>query len=219
MRPCASTLESELKPDELECLTALLREGGKLGQHLEIGTAAGGTLWRMMDCFSPEERPPFVVIDPLSYFENQHEVVLQNLRDHGIDPAGVEFRQTTSAAAYAKTEHLGESFDFILIDGNHKLRYVTEDLRWTSRLNPGGYVCLHDCVPKFPGVTLSSGAFLKRNPHYEVVHHVDSLLVIRKNSPSTRPEVSAAQLACAHLRTPLIQLGQSFRKRLAKLRG
>ena len=145
--------------------------------------------------------------------------MLQNLREHGIDPAGVEFRQTTSAETFAATEQLGETFDFILIDGNHKLRCVTEDLRWTSRLNPGGYVCLHDCLPQFPGVTISSRAFLKRNPNYEVVHHVNSLLVLRKQSASPRPEVSALQLAGAHLRTPMIQLGKSVRKRLAKLRG
>jgi len=158
------------------------------------------------------DRPSFV-------FKNHHEVVLQNLREHGIDPAGVEFRQTTSAETFAATEQLGETFDFILIDGNHKLRCVTEDLRWTSRLNPGGYVCLHDCLPQFPGVTISSRAFLKRNPNYEVVHHVNSLLVLRKQSASPRPEVSALQLAGAHLRTPMIQSGKFVRKRLAKLRG
>jgi len=37
MRPCATSLESELNPDELKCLTVLLRDGGKSGKHLEIG--------------------------------------------------------------------------------------------------------------------------------------------------------------------------------------
>ncbi len=99
MRPCATTLESELAPGELNCLLKVLSEQQFSGKHLEVGTAAGGTLWQMMRCYPRETCPPFVVVDPLQYFPRQLTVVQKNLRANEIDPSTVDFRQTTSEQA------------------------------------------------------------------------------------------------------------------------
>ncbi len=39
------------------------------------------------------------------------------------------------------------SLDFVYIDGNHQLRYVTEDLsEWSKKVKAGGVVCGHDYI-------------------------------------------------------------------------
>ena len=64
MRDCATTLASEVTEKELKALTVLLEKSGFHGRHLEIGTAAGGTLKAMMAVYEDTERPDFVVVDP-----------------------------------------------------------------------------------------------------------------------------------------------------------
>ncbi len=49
MRACAKTLESELAEDELSFLLETIHASNYEGKHVEIGTAAGGTLWRMIE--------------------------------------------------------------------------------------------------------------------------------------------------------------------------
>mgnify|MGYP003643023823 CR=1 FL=1 len=213
MRPCATTLESELSVNEQKCLTTHLKNSGYTGKHLEIGTAAGGTLWQMLSVFEEGQTPPFVVIDPMSYFPDQFEKVQENLRAHDCDPQAVDFRITDSAIAYAAAYDAKERFDFMLIDGNHKLRYVTEDLRWAGLLNVGGIVCLHDYYRVHIDVMIAADDFLKRNPNYKLVELCDTLLVIRKESESTKPEVGAFNIMKAQLMTPFMQLRRSILKR------
>jgi hypothetical protein len=84
----------------------------------------------MMKCFNETTRPLFVVVDPMSYFANQLEIVKRNLRTHKLALDFVDFRVSTSAEAFKKSENMRETFDFMLIDGAHKIRYVTQDLSW-----------------------------------------------------------------------------------------
>ncbi|OYW22698.1 MAG: hypothetical protein B7Z55_04335, partial [Planctomycetales bacterium 12-60-4] len=79
MRACATTLAAEMTPAEHELLLATLRGLGGHGLHLEIGTAAGGTLCAMLGAFSDASRPPFVVVDPMRYFPQQLDLVRKNL--------------------------------------------------------------------------------------------------------------------------------------------
>jgi predicted O-methyltransferase YrrM len=190
MPRCATTLEAEMTPAEHALLLRMLHDAPGAGKALEIGTAAGGTLCAMLGSFPAHERPPFVVVDPMGYFPRQLDLVQQNLRDHGIDPAGVDFRVATSAVAFPPAESRQETFRFMLIDGCHKIRSVTQDLKWTRLLAAGGIVCFHDFVPKHRGVWLAVRRFLQRHPHYEIVDQADSLLAVRKDATSPRAEVS-----------------------------
>jgi predicted O-methyltransferase YrrM len=190
MRRCATTREAEMTPAEHELLRQTLRQQGPLGKHLEIGTAAGGTLCAMLESFPDGQRPQFVVVDPMTYFPQQRSVVVENLKDHGLDPKQVDFRITTSSVAFERASLQHESFSFMLIDGCHKIRSVTTDLKWTRLLESGGIVCFHDMTPQHRGVWLAVRRFLNRHPEYERVAQADSLLVVRKRQAASQTEVS-----------------------------
>jgi predicted O-methyltransferase YrrM len=189
-RACAETLDAEMTFPEQEFLQKLILHENSPGAHLEIGTAAGGTLCRMMKCFSDETRPPFVVVDRMTYFPDQQQTVIENLKRNGLSANQVDFRTTTSSTAFRRANRRKESFDFMLIDASHKILAVMADLRWTRLLNVGGVVCFHDYSDKFPGVKLAVDRFLKHHPNYEPVGLVESLLALRKAAPCPSKEVS-----------------------------
>ena len=213
MKPCATTLEAELTPEELDFLFETMRRAHLPGKHLEIGTAAGGTLWRMMRCYDDGERPPFVVVDPMTYFPNQLERVRENLQLNGVDPDSVDFRVMTSDRAFEAAEKGGEGFDFIFIDAIHKIRQVTRDLRWARLLNQRGVLAMHDYSREFPGVWVAANRFQAKNPHYVRLGLERSLLVMQKSVASRVPEVSAVDRFLAEVLAPCLQLKVSLRKR------
>jgi len=184
-RASSTSLASEMTPNEQAALSKIISEYTLPGKHLEIGTAAGGTLCKMM--LAARHRPRFVVVDTLKYFPNQHETILKNLASHGLPAEQVEIRATTSAEAYLHACRAGERFDLILVDGSHKFFYVMQDLRWAGRLNRRGILALHDYSPKFQGVEQPVNYFLARNPGYRKLMLADSLLILEKtedDSPS-----------------------------------
>lgn len=189
-RPCAETLEAEMTLPEQEFLQTLIRQEHFSGTHLEIGTAAGGTLCRMMNCFTDETRPRFVVVDRMTYFPDQQQTVIENLTRNGLSADQVDFRTTTSSEAFNQASRNRDNFDFILIDASHKILSVMADLRWTRLLNPGGIVCFHDYGEKFPGVKLAINRFLKHHSNYAPIGLADSLLALRKTAPCPSKEVS-----------------------------
>jgi predicted O-methyltransferase YrrM len=218
MRQCATTLESEIPDVEMESLLDALRQQKLEGKHLEIGTAAGGTLCRLNRFYRDDlgRSPPFVVVDPLKYFPQQFDTVCQNLEKHAIEPKEIEFLQSTSKEAFISVAVDPPELDFILVDGNHKIRYVTEDLRWARFLRPGGLLCLHDYTAQFPGVYLSVRRLLRKHPNYKVISQVESLLILQKTSASKHPEISASDRLWAACLGPWFQLKASIAKRLRK---
>lgn len=216
MRASALSLQPELTPAELSLLIDTLRQLKPDGPHLEIGTAAGGSLREMMRVYSAAERPRFVVVDPFSYFADQRATVERNLQAHGLDPGSVEFRVGESAALLPAALAANDRFAFIFIDGNHKARYVIQDLAWTRMLTVGGLVALHDHKPKFRGVMWATARFLRHNPHFERVAQADSLVILRKTRAAERPEVSAADITVAAIVQPLLRVRHSLEKRLAR---
>jgi len=206
-------MKPEMAPDEVELLCTLLAKDPGRGGHVEIGTAAGGTLCAMLGAFSPEACPPFVVVDPMTYFPDQLEVVKANLREHGLDPSQVDFRVGTSDDAFARAEAEGERFDFILIDAAHKIRYVMQDLRWARLLNSGGLLCLHDYCDAHKGVMWPVDRFLRRNPHFIREQCVNRLLALRRKSDAPVRVTCWDQCWASALSLPL-QWGGSLRKRL-----
>ena len=205
MRPFARTLTPELTNEELAALLGIIRKRRFQGKHLEIGTASGGTLCSMMKVFEDHERPPFVVVDPMTYFQNQMNTVKKNLHDNGVSAEQVDFRIMKSDRAFIEADRKRESFDFIFIDGAHKIHYVTDDLRWTRLLSDGGIVCLHDYT-SVRGVTLAVDRFLRKNPHYMKVECVNTLLILCKTEEGLRPEISFSDRVWASLFAPLLRL-------------
>ena len=212
-RTTATTLNSELASAELACLLELVKECPRTGRCLEIGTAAGGTLCQMMRQFTDLERPQFVVVDPMSYFTNQLETVRENLRRHGLNPAQVDLRVSTSADAFAHAAAAGETYDFMFIDGAHKIRYVTQDLRWTRLLKVGGRVCLHDYHAQHKGVHWPTHRLLRKYPNYRRERLAGSLLALCKPEASARPEISRLDELWAALVSPVLQWERSWNKR------
>jgi len=213
-RRCATTLEPEMTEAELAGLQGWLAEFGLQGNHLEIGTAAGGTLCFMMNCYGESDCPRFSVVDRMTYFEDQRRIVDRNLADHGIEAERVEFNTMTSAAAFKIAEARGDTFDFILIDAAHKIRHVMADLRWMGRLNVGGIACFHDYAPRFSGVLWPIDRFLKRNPQFSRVGQAGTLLCIRRDAKGTGREVTVVDRLWSMAWSPILQLRQSLRKRL-----
>lgn len=203
-----------MSAEELAALEDWLHSAAFKGAHLEIGTAAGGTLCFMMKLYPDESRPRFSVVDTMAYFQDQREIVNRNLTENGLDPAAVDFRIQTSAAAFEAAERAGDRFDFILIDASHKIRHVMQDLRWLRLLNAGGIACFHDYKPAFRGVMKPIDRLLRRHPNYSRLGPAGSLLGIRKDSESARAEVNAADRLWSLLYSPLLQWELSLRKRL-----
>jgi hypothetical protein len=213
MRGCATTLAAEMTDEEHALLLRAMGDGPRSGQHLEIGTAAGGTLCRMMGSFTDDNRPPFVVVDPMTYFPNQLEAVRRNLSEHGLSPDAVDFRVKTSAQAFEEASRNSERFDFILIDGIHKLLAVMQDLRWSRLLTVGGILCLHDYADAYRGVKYAVDRFLARNCNYQRLGLAGTLLAIRKDAPSGAPEIGSSDwLFAARWYLPL-QIARKLRRR------
>lgn len=219
MRASATTLEAEMTPEEAEALDRLLQTAALKGKHLEIGTAAGGTLKRMMALYPKELRPQFVVVDTMKYFPDQMGIVARNLRSAGVEPSEVDFRVGDSWGEFQRAQAAGEQFDFMLIDASHKLNHVTRDLSWTRMLKPGGYVCMHDYAPKFPGVTQAADKFLARYPNYSRERLVGSLLILKKNGASASAEVTATDRVSAEIGNFFQQLAASVHKRFGGKRN
>ena len=213
-----TNLASELSYDELLYLLELLKKENLKGNHLEIGTGSGGTLLNLIKCYNENTTPHFVVIDPMNYFPNQYCIVKKNLTNNGLDPNSVEFRRTRSYDAFKDAEKTGEKYDFIFIDGAHKLRYVMKDLSWARLLTVGGILCLHDYHIKTKGVILAANRFLRRYKNYTKVSVVNKLLVLRKNGESNIPEISKVDHIYANVISLLLQIEHSVYKRIKRLR-
>lgn len=212
-RPCAETGQPEMTEEELVALKKWLLAEKLTGKHLEIGTAAGGTLCFLMNCYSGKQRPPFAVIDMMRYFKDQMKVVKENLSKNGLDAEEVDFRVNSSDAAFDDAKQSGETFSFILVDAAHKIRYVMQDLRWMGLLEVGGIACFHDYSPRFKGVTWPLDRFLRRNRNFSRVGLEGSLICIRKEALGRR-EVTSLDQTWAWLMSPLLQWESSLRKRM-----
>ncbi len=99
----------------------------------------------------------------------------------------VEFCQMLSWEA---ANHLSGSFDFLFLDGDHRLEAIERDWKdWSPRIDPGGCIALHDTsVPAHnPSIaTFGSCQYFKttirKDPRFEHVGGVDSLNVLQRRS-------------------------------------
>lgn len=216
MRGCATTGSPEIKNVVISRMVSLLREKGFKGGHLEIGTAAGGTLKKLMLAYD-QPRPQFVVIDPMTYFPHQYEIVKKNLLDAGIDSQEVVFHIKKSSEAYKNLFLSSERFDFILIDGAHKIKQVWQDLRFANMLNMGGILYMDDYVG-VPQVRIPVDRFLANNPGYKKLFSVERGLFIEKTmSTANKLDILGT---CSMLFINLFyQWRESYLKRLKRFKN
>ena len=219
MRECATTLDSELSTNELKHLLDILIHKNLKEIHLEIGTAAGGTLCKLMSTYREKFNfiPEFMVVDPLNYFPKQYEVILENLSKHRLKALFVDFVKSSSNNAFLAFSRVPKPLDFILIDGNHKARYVIKDLRWAKYLNIGGILCLHDYGILQKGVKLTADRFLRKNPNYKVLKLVGQLLIIEKTAQTSVNEISFLDIYYSTFISLQLQFGKSLKNRIRKL--
>ncbi len=215
VRASATTLESECTEAERALMQRILTTSDLKDRHLEIGTAAGGTLKELIKLYSDRGSvPQFCVIDPLSYYPNQREIIERNLVGAGIDPDSVEFWQGITLDLVTRERSIGGRFDFVFIDGDHRAYPVTVDLQWADLVNKGGFIFLHDSSPKFPGVTWAIERFLQNCPEFEKVGQEGSLVVLHKVAERSKPCVAKADLVAARWWQLRFKWARSLRKRL-----
>jgi predicted O-methyltransferase YrrM len=215
MRQSALDMSSELSAEELAALRSFLGSAGLKGVHIEIGTAAGGTLKELILAYE-RPRPRFVAVDTFQYFPNQRTIVETNLKSAGIDLSEAELRALNSEDAFHAAAEAGERFDFIFIDANHEARHVIRDLRWAELLSEGGALCLHDYSPRFPGVVWAVERFLSGNHNYRRVGLTGSLMILQKIAPGRSRVVGGADTLLADVLSQVHRLRRSVRKRLGR---
>ncbi|HAU60421.1 MAG TPA: hypothetical protein DCW45_08670 [Opitutae bacterium] len=217
MRRSAITLESEISDTERNALFAVMKNLSLKGTHLEIGTAAGGTLCEIYNFYKSSDReiPNFWVVDPMQYFPDQLDIVKKNLISHGVNLASVRFLESLSSIAIKKAFIENPVFDFILIDGSHKRNYVTQDLIWTRFLKKGGILCAHDYSSRFPGVQKSIDLFLKKYKNYKLISVTESLIVIRKMDTTKSSEITNMMMITAAVDGFIHQIRSSINKRVS----
>ena len=135
----------------------------------------------------------------------------ENLARHNIGVDAVDIRVAKSDAAFKHAEAAHERFDFVLIDGSHKVRAIMGDLRWSRLVNVGGLICLHDYSSRFPSVRMAVNHFLRRNRNYQRVAQAGSLLALRKVAAATRQEVARADELYASALHLLLKIKTNWR--------
>lgn len=219
MRRCAITLESEISDVERNALLKVLKDFSLKCTHLEIGTAAGGTLCEIYNFYKSTDReiPNFWVVDPMKYFPDQIDIVEDNLISHGVDLSKVRFLRSISSVAINEAFIENPEFDFIFIDGSHKRKYVTQDLIWTRFLKKGGILCAHDYSPKFPGVYKSIDLFLKKYKNYKLISVAETLAIIKKEDITKKSEITNMMMLTSMIDGFIQQTRSSIQKRFKVL--
>ena len=217
MRAFAETFESELGLDALEALKRTIRTSDLKGLHVEIGTAAGGTIREIISSYEDElDCPDFLVVDPMNYFPNQLETVRKNLS--GLHAAGkVQFIVETGGRAYKLFQKDSRAISFLLIDGSHKVKYVCQDAQWINHVEVGGLVCFDDFDCGFIGVDWVVKRYVLPTGCFEHLGYHGRLLLLRRIKAGRTPVVSAFDLALSHVLHPIFQLRTSILKRLRRL--
>ena len=217
LRQSSITLESECSEAERAALRDILLNSNFSATHMEIGTAAGGTLKELIGCYPSGKAPQFVVIDPLSYFPDQLSKIKENLTSAEIDLKLVDFWIGTTKDFINSKASESLELDFLFIDADHRHHPVLVDLAWAAKISKGGYVCFHDDRPKFPGVGWAIRRFLKKNNNFNLVSKVDSLVIVQKKVDSPAINISKFDIYEGATRWAFGRLLESLAKKWRRL--
>lgn len=131
-------------------------------------------------------------IDPWKVYGEYTDFTRQRMISHWyrfainlLSKYNVEIIRKTSMEAV--NDFADESLDFVYIDGNHTLKYITEDLvSWTKKVKKGGIVAGHDFIT-------SLGWQIKYNSHvafaleaFTKAYRIDYLFVLGKRLSKNR---------------------------------
>ena len=126
-------ISDELAP----CILAILESGEPVKAYLEIGSAAGGSVFVMDHYFKPGK---IVLVD-----DNQHPkahirpYILRNILHDEI------IGNSHEVSTVAKVYNMGIFFDALMIDGDHMYEGVKADvIKYGEFLRPGGFLIFHD---------------------------------------------------------------------------
>lgn len=109
----------------------------------------------------------------------------KNIADAGLQDVVVTVQQRSFDVAWS------EPIALLFIDGLHDYANVARDfLHFEPHVAPGGYIAFHDYADYYPGVKAFVNELLA-TPAYERVHHVRSMMLIRRTDASMR-EAGAA---------------------------
>ncbi|EBA02613.1 hypothetical protein RB2150_00599 [Rhodobacterales bacterium HTCC2150] len=195
----------------------MLKNSNFSAAHMEIGTAAGGTLKELIGCYPLGRAPQFIVIDPLSYFPDQLNKIKKNLISAEIDPESVDFWEGTTTDFVNANKSKNLELDFLFIDADHRHHPVLVDLGWAAKVSKGGYICFHDDRPKFPGVGWAIRRFLKKNSNYNYVSKTDSLVIVQKKTAAPNVNISKFDIYEGAIRWSFGRLLESLAKKWRRI--
>lgn len=149
-------------PDEITpCLVELLKYQSEIKNYLEIGSAAGGSVY-IFNHYFPLEK--IVLID-----DNKHwKHALRNEVLKGIERQELVGRSDEESIVQAVAD-MGIKFDLIVIDSDHSYQNArVEATIYIPFLKPGGFLFLHDTVlfPSGPGRLMRE---LAKEPEMDLV--------------------------------------------------
>lgn len=131
-------------PEEIApCLLDLINRKKKFKSYLEIGSAAGGTAFLFNHFFEFER---MVLIDDNTYLKRTRQLELRKKILNGISYTEI-IGDSKSQEVIDKIKVMNETFDIMLIDGDHTYNGVKADVTlYLKYLSKGGYLILHDIV-------------------------------------------------------------------------
>jgi len=125
------------------CISDFLKLNRKFKNFLEIGAAAGGTIYLFNYYFQFEN---IILIDDNVYLSKIKQPELRHENLKGIKYIEI-IGNSRSEETITKIKVLGMMFDLMIIDGDHRYSGVKGDTDiYLPYLNRGGYVIFHDTV-------------------------------------------------------------------------
>lgn len=165
---------SPVKSDEARFIYDFL-QAHALTKTLEVGLAYGKSASHIIAA----TQSPHIAIDPFQH--NYDNIGLKNLEALGlVDFLTLYPDYAHHALPKILTEHDKGAFEFIFIDGDHKLDFIFVDFFYADLLlAPNGYVLFHDTWMRSTQLMLS---FIRTNrPDYEIVSDTpNNLALVRK---------------------------------------
>lgn len=142
------------------CVEVGVQRGCYAEQILQLGQPA---CLHLIDPWHPQ--PVGVYVDSGNVTDEKFAVMYREVEDRFREHTHVQLWRMLSQDAVKRFED--NSVDFVYLDGNHRVKYVLQDLRaWWRKLKPGGWLCGHDyrartTSHKGKHIVLEVGAALK----------------------------------------------------------
>ena len=129
----------QISDEIVPCMNDIMESGVEINNYLEIGSAAGGSLYLFNYAFNLKN---MVIIDDNKHHKHIYRPwVIKNISGNVNEFIG----NSTDESVVKSVKDLGLGFDIILIDGWHGFKEVVADIKnYAGLLNKGGFLILHD---------------------------------------------------------------------------